>query len=207
MNKRQWLLLFCSNLLIAIVILSPFFPGPSSLSTITNTIYTLLQFASLFLILTIPVGLVITIYQIIKKEKMSLSFMLLWMLPATSFSFTLWGADAARNFSRKMAIQNASPIIQAIETYYQVHKKYPDQLSDLKPAFLKQVPSTGVMGIATYQYEKRDSSFAVIFTQNVLAGFNKEIVSYDPRHQYSADDSLNQVYPAGKDKWQYYILN
>ena len=207
MNKRQWLLLFCSNLLIAIVILSPFFPGPSSLSTITNTIYTLLQFASLFLILTIPVGLVITIYQIIKKEKMSLSFMLLWMLPATSFSFTLWGADAARNFSRKMVIQNASPIIQAIETYYQVHKKYPDQLSDLKPAFLKQVPSTGVMGIATYQYEKRDSSFAVIFTQNVLAGFNKEIVSYDPRHQYSADDSLNQVYPAGKDKWQYYILN
>ncbi|MDZ4072546.1 MAG: hypothetical protein U1C70_12030 [Sediminibacterium sp.] len=138
---------------------------------------------------------------------MSLSFMLLWMLPATSFSFTLWGADAARNFSRKIAIQNASPIIQAIETYYQTHKQYPDQLSDLKPAFLKQVPSTGVMGIATYQYEKRDSSFAVIFTQNVLAGFNKEIVSYDPRHQYSTDDSLNQVYPAGKDKWQYYILD
>jgi hypothetical protein len=77
----------------------------------------------------------------------------------------------------------------------------------LKPAFLNQMPSTGVMGISTYQYEKRDSSFAVIFTQNVLAGFNKEIVSYDPRHQYSADDSLNQVYPAGKDKWQYYILD
>ncbi|NWK65738.1 MAG: hypothetical protein HYI21_06905 [Sediminibacterium sp. Gen4] len=207
MNKHQWLLLFCINLLITIVILSPFLPGPGSLSTITNTIYTLLQFASLFLILIIPVGLVITINQIIKKEKMSLSFMLLWTLPATSFAVTLWGADAARNFSRKIAIQNASPIIQAIETYYQVHKKYPDRLSDLKPAFLNQMPSTGVMGISTYQYEKRDSSFAVIFTQNVLAGFNKEIVSYDPRHQYSADDSLNQVYPAGKDKWQYYILD
>lgn len=207
MSKKQWLQIFLINIVIALVILSPFLPGPSSLSGITNSIHTIAQFSGILLLIAIPIGVLATIRMRVRKQNISLLSLLSWIIPVTVFCVSIFGAYPARNFSRKMAIQNASPIIQAIETYYQVNKKYPDQLSDLKPAFLKQLPSTGVMGISTYQYEKRDSSFAVIFTQNVLAGFNKEIVSYDPRHQYSADDSLNQVYPAGKNKWQYYILD
>ena len=207
MFKKQLFQIFLINFVIVMVILSPFLPGPSSLSSITNTIHTIAQFSGIFLLIAIPIGVLVTIRERVRNQKISLFSLLLWIIPVTVFCVSIFGAYPARNFSRKIAIQNASSIIQAIETYYEVYKKYPDQLSDLKPAFLKQLPSTGVMGISTYQYEKRDSSFAVIFTQNVLAGFNKEIVSYDPRHQYSADDSLNQVYPAGKNKWQYYILD
>ncbi|MBL0884222.1 MAG: hypothetical protein IBJ16_12915, partial [Chitinophagaceae bacterium] len=205
MLKKQWIQILVINFIIAIFILSPFLPGPSSLSSITNTIHTLTQFSGIFLLIAIPIGVIATIRERVRKQKISLFLLLSWVIPTTLFLVSIYAANPARNFSRKIAIRNATPIIHAIESYYQVHKKYPDHLSDLKPVFLKQLPSTGVMGITTYQYEKRGSSFSVLFTQNVLAGFNKEIVSYDPGYQYFLDDSINQVYSASKHKWKYYI--
>lgn len=207
MPKKQWLQILLINLVIALIIVSPFLPGPSTLSSFTNTIYTIAQFSSMFLLIAIPMGVLATIRERTKKQKISLFFLLSWTVPVTVFCVSMFGAYPARNYSRKIAILNATAIIQAIEAYYQVHQKYPDQLSDASPQFLSKVPPTGIMGIANYQYEKRENSFAISFSQNVLMGFNKEIVSYDPKHKYSSDDKANQVYSTGKEKWSYYIAD
>lgn len=207
MAKKKWLQIFLIILFLTLIILSPFLPGPGSLSQITNTIYTIAQFTSILLIIAAPVGIIITVRTSIKKRKISKYLILSWIIPITTFCVSMYVAYPARNFSRKIAIDNADPIIRAIEAYYQVNKKYPEQLSELLPEFLPVIPHTGIMGIPTYAYEKRETSFAVIFYQNVILGFNKEIVSYDPRYQYSSDDQANQIYPAGKGKWQYYILD
>lgn len=207
MLRKQWIQIFLINLLITLMILSPFLPGPNSLGIITNTIYTIAQFTGILTIIATPVGIIITIRERMKKQKISLYLLLSWIVPAIIFFVSIYGSYPARNFSRKIAIDHADPIIKAIEAYYQVNKKYPEQLSELLPEFLPMIPHTGIMGIPTYAYEKRENSFAVIFYQNVILGFNKEIVSYDPRYQYSSDDQANQIYPAGKGKWQYYILD
>ncbi len=207
MSKKQWLQILLINLFIALIILSPFLPGPSTLRSFTNTIYTIAQFSSMLLLIAIPMGVLATIRQRVRKQKISLFSLLSWIIPVTIFCVSMFGAYPIRSFSRKITIRNATPIIQAIEAYYEVHQKYPDQLSDVSPQFLSKIPQTGIMGIANYEYEKRENSFTLSFSQNVLAGFNKEIVSYNPKYTYSSDDEANQVYTAGKEKWLYYIAD
>lgn len=207
MSRKQWIQIILINVFITLIILSPFLPGPNSFSKITNTIHTIAQLIGIVTIITIPVSIIITIRKGIRKQKISLYMLLSWIIPIIIFCVSIYGSYPARNFSRKIAIDHATPVIEAIEGYYQVHKKYPDQLSELVPGFLSKIPATGIMGISTYEYERRENSFAIIFSQNVILGFNKEIVSYDPRYHYSSDDEANQVFPAGNDKWQYYILD
>lgn len=154
MSKKKCLHILLINLVIALIILSPYLPGPSTFSSITNTIHSIAQFLGLFLLITIPMGVLATIRDSARKQKISLFSLLSWVIPVTVFCISMFGTYPARNYSRKVAIRNATPIIQAIEAYYQVHQKYPDQLSDVSHQFLSKIPETGIMGIPNYNMKK-----------------------------------------------------
>lgn len=63
------------------------------------------------------------------------------------------------------------------------------------------------MGISRYNYEKKDTSYNLTFTQNVMIGFNFEVVVYDPVKRHKAEGELTTLYDTDKDKWKYYIYD
>lgn len=63
------------------------------------------------------------------------------------------------------------------------------------------------MGISGYNYEKKEVNYILTFTQNVLLGFNFEVVMYDPTNNHQAKGELSTLYETGKDNWKYYIYD
>ena len=186
--------------------LSPFLPGPNSLSILTNLIYSLSQLGSIFGLLLIPFGLVWTYKQMKNRDK-NVFPILLWTVPLFTFIFSMWGAELAREISRPMAIKNADKLITAIETFQKKNGYYPDSINQLVPEHIKSIPKPGVMGISRYYYEKTKDNFNLTFYQNVIIGFNSEVVVYDPTDKHKAEGKLTTLYETGKEKWKYYIYD
>ena len=206
MNRRQWIIVIAINLLTIILVLSPFLPGPNSLSILTNLIYSLSQLGSIFGLLLIPFGLVWTYKQMKNRDK-NVFPILLWTVPLFTFIFSMWGAELAREISRPMAINNADKLITAIETFQKKNGYYPDSINQLVPEHIKSIPKPGVMGISRYYYEKTKDNFNLTFYQNVIIGFNSEVVVYDPTDKHKAEGKLTTLYETGKENWKYYIYD
>jgi hypothetical protein len=206
MTRKQWIIVIAINLLTIILVLSPFLPGPNSLSILTNLIYSLSQLGSIFGLLLIPFGLVWTYKQMKNRDK-NVFPILLWTVPLFTFIFSMWGAELAREISRPMAIKNADKLITAIETFQKKNGYYPDSINQLVPEHIKSIPKPGVMGISRYYYEKTKDNFNLTFYQNVIIGFNSEVVVYDPTDKHKAEGKLTTLYDTGKEKWKYYIYD
>lgn len=206
MTRRQWIIVIAINLLTIILVLSPFLPGPNSLSILTNLIYSLAQLGSIFGLLLIPFGLVWTYKQMKNRDK-NVFPILLWTVPLFTFIFSMWGAELAREISRPMAIKNADKLITAIETFQKKNGYYPDSINQLVPEHIKSIPKPGVMGISRYYYEKTEDNFNLTFYQNVIIGFNSEVVVYDPTDKHKAEGKLTTLYETGKENWKYYIYD
>ncbi len=206
MTRKQWIIVIAINLLTIILVLSPFLPGPNSLSILTNLIYSLSQLGSIFGLLLIPFGLVWTYKQMKNRDK-NVFPILLWTVPLFTFIFSMWGAVLAREISRPMAINNADKLITAIETFQKKNGYYPDSINQLVPEHIKSIPKPGVMGISRYYYEKTKDNFNLTFYQNVIIGFNSEVVVYDPTDKHKAEGKLTTLYDTGKEKWKYYIYD
>lgn len=119
----------------------------------------------------------------------------------------MWGAELAREISRPMAINNADKLITAIETFQKKNGYYPDSINQLVPEHIKSIPKPGVMGISRYYYEKTKDNFNLTFYQNVIIGFNSEVVVYDPTDKHKAEGKLTTLYETGKENWKYYIYD
>ncbi len=206
MTRKQWIIVIAINLLTIILVLSPFLPGPNSLSILTNLIYSLSQLGSIFGLLLIPFGLVWTYKQMKNRDK-NVFPILLWTVPLFTFIFSMWGAELAREISRPMAIKNADKLITAIETFQKKNGYYPDSINQLVPEHIKSIPKPGVMGISRYYYEKTEDNFNLTFYQNVIIGFNSEVVVYDPTDKHKAEGKLTTLYETGKENWKYYIYD
>lgn len=206
MTRKQWIIVIAINLLTIILVLSPFLPGPNSLSILTNLIYSLSQLGSIFGLLLIPFGLVWTYKQMKNRDK-NVFPILLWTVPLFTFIFSMWGAELAREISRPMAIKNADKLITAIETFQKKNGYYPDSINQLVPEHIKSIPKPGVMGISRYYYEKTKDNFNLTFYQNVIIGFNSEVVVYDPTDKHKAEGKLTTLYETGKENWKYYIYD
>jgi hypothetical protein len=206
MTKKQWKLIIGINLLTILLVLSPFLPGPSFLSIPTNIIFSLAQLGSIFGLLLIPIGLILTFNQTKKQDKKIIPI-LLWTIPILTFTFSMWGSGLAREISRTIAINNADKLITAIENFKKNNNHYPDDISKLKPEYIKSIPTPWVMGISGYNYEKKEDNFNLTFTQNVIMSFNFEVVVYDPTENHKAEGELTTLYETSKGKWKYYIYD
>jgi hypothetical protein len=128
-------------------------------------------------------------------------------VPIFAFTISIWGADFARDCSRNIAINNAEKLITAIENYKDINERYPYDIIQLKPDFIKRIPKPGIMGISGFNYKNDNNSYVLTFTQNVLINFNFEVVVYDPTGNHKAEGELQTLYTTGKDKWKYYIYD
>ena len=207
MIRRQWIIAISINLLTILLVLSPFLPGPSFLSKPTNIIFSLAQLGSLLGVLLVPIGLTWTFSRIKQGKNIKILSVLLWTVPVVSFIFSIGGSVLARDISRKIAINNASSLITAIEDYKDMHEEYPANISELKPTFIKEIPKPGVMGIGRYGYKKKNESYNLMFSQNVTIGLNSEIVVYDPEQNHKAEGELETLYDTGEKNWKYYIYD
>jgi hypothetical protein len=206
MTKKQWKIIIGINILTILLVLSPFLPGPSFFSGLTNIIFSLAQLGSFFGLLLIPIGLIRTFNQTKKQDK-KVTPILLWTVPVLIFIFSMWGSGLAREISRTIAINNADKLIIAIENYKRNNNHYPNDISNLRPEYLKSIPKPWIMGISGYNYEKKENNFNLTFTQNVIIGFNFEVVVYDPTENHKAEGELTTLYETGKDKWKYYVYD
>lgn len=154
MTRKQWKAIFVINLLTILLILSPFLPGPSLLSGPTNAIFSLAQLGSILGLLLIPVGLIWTFNQMKKQDKKALPT-LLWTVPVITFVISMWVSELTREMSRTIAINNADKLINAIENYRKSKNQYPADIFELKPEFIKSIPTPLIMGISGYNYEKK----------------------------------------------------
>lgn len=112
-----------------------------------------------------------------------------------------------RDLSRNIAIRQANKIVTAIEAYKKERNDYPKSLSDLHPKYLKSIPSSCIIGIPSYQFQNLDSTYHLTFEQNVLFGFNFEVVTYNPLDKHHADGELQELFETGYKHWRYYIFD
>jgi hypothetical protein len=208
-TRQQWKILIGINSLTVLLVLLPFLPGPSFLSVLTNPLFSGLQLLGLLGLLAAPIGIFWMLGQILKRkhEKFKIVSILIWTIPLILLTHSIWIADIVRDFSRNFAIKNAGNLITAIEAYKVDNNQYPNSLEDLSPNYLKRIPSPWIMGIPRYSYEKKDGNFNLAFSQNVIMGFNFEVVVYNPTEYHKAEGELTALYETGKDKWKYYIYD
>lgn len=123
-----------------------------------------------------------------------------WALPATMLASTIWLANQTRDISRNLAISNASTLIEDIENQFHEQGAYPEQLMTAQP-------SSRVIGIPAYHYRKTDKAYTLSFNQNVILGFNYEVVVYDPLGAHKTEGELTTLYDTGRANWKYYIYD
>ncbi|MBX2966428.1 MAG: hypothetical protein KF845_09800 [Cyclobacteriaceae bacterium] len=207
MARKEWKIVIGINLLIILLALSPFLPGPSLLSKPTNIVFNLIQQGSILGLLLIPIGIFWTIKQAVKNIDKKALPILLWTVPTLAFILSIWYSEPARNFSRTFAINNAGKLIEAIEKYKSLNKEYPKDITALTPTYLKSIPEPWVMGISGYDYKQKNDSYNLIFAQNVFMSFNFEVVIYNPTGEHEAEGESKTLYDAGRNNWKYYIYD
>ena len=160
----------------------PFFPEPRILFPFIHTFRVIQIFYLGFLILGLATILILVIVyiilrnQIIKRtiHSISKSCVLLVILIFNNFCT----AEFFRKYSRSRAITNVEKVIFSLNEYKAKNGEYPEELSDLKSDFLKEIPSSGSMEIDGFYYEKRFDSFSICFSQIEYPGFSEEICEY-----------------------------
>jgi hypothetical protein len=210
MNTRRSLVILSINLAAALLILSPFLPGPAN--GIVNMLFNLGQILGLLGLVIIPVGAIWVISDLRKKRndlthRVHPTAILLLTLPLTIFVTSIYISEMTRDFSRGYAIDRTTELVEGIEKFRQAKGHYPETLTTLSPEFISKIPSTGIMGIDQFQYEKRGDTYNLSFQQNVILGFNFEVVTFDPTDAHQAQGELADVYETGRTHWRYYIYD
>jgi hypothetical protein len=113
----------------------------------------------------------------------------LLILSAVSVIAGPWIMDLRMIGVRRM-IQNAEPLIRAVESYRASTGEYPRQLQDLVPAHINAIPHTDAVGYPDFEYARagQDSPFKAyeISVKTPAGGFTFDQLVYWPEHSYPA---------------------
>lgn len=183
-NRIEAAVVAGASALVFLAAMLPFLPGPAVRNDLVMTIYFLTAIGSLFAAIFIPVGCLFWILPAKQRRhhtRLTLLVIpkLMVFLPIVAFVTVFLLGDHVKDRTRDVAIAGARPLIAAIETYRGDTGRYPASVADLVPGYLEKVPESGILGIARYEYERRDDSYSLYFTQ-VFSGFSVEVVRYDP---------------------------
>jgi len=197
------------NLITFTLGLLPFLPGPDFMEFV-NGIYFFIQIGAIFGLIFIPIGFFKIIYPFFKKKlkrPLRLLPILYITIPLTLITTSFWISDYARDFSRNFAIIQAEPIIKGLEKYKIENNEYPKTINQITPKYLSKIPSDKIIGINGFQYWKEGESFKIEFSQNVILGFNFEIVQYSPIGNYNVEGELIELYDTKQPNWKYFIYD
>jgi len=213
MSSKQWKIIIGLNLLLATPTMLPFLPGPVFLYSPAQfffSIGTISGIPGLFIVASIFIIWIVRKFKTRKKEgskKTGLITVLLLTLFTIPFLTSIFLSRPLRNMSRKIAIARTDTMISAIEDYKRDKGIYPDKLEELKQEYLSKILSPLIIGIPEYGYENTGQSYRITFKQNVIMGFNFEIVAYDPTDRHKAIGEIQELYDCGIKHWKYYIYD
>ncbi|MGI9525543.1 MAG: hypothetical protein ACR2MS_00370 [Weeksellaceae bacterium] len=206
---KNWNKIIFLNLAVLLLGLLPFLPGPEFFF-FTFYLYSIIQIIALFGLVLVPIGLVLIGIQIFgkTKNKPKVSGAILTMtIPLTLFISVFWLSNYSREFSRHYAINQSEELIKAIEEYKLKNHEYPNTLEELTPNYIENIPDDGITGIKGFHYTKDTTSYKIEFYQNLIVGFNYEIVQYSPNLQHKSEGELSTLYDTKHPNWKYYVYD
>lgn len=185
-----------------------FLPGPDFLYEFSNLLFIIGQVVALIGIVTVlPIGTVLVVTNSSTQNKWYTLGVFLIIGQITVLISSIFVSRYFRDMSRNIAINNAQPIIVAIENFYSDKKIYPNTLQNITPNYLQNIPSDFIAGIKDYNYSKKENYFELSFTQNAILGFNWEVVIYNPIDKHESSGELVDLYPTNNEHWKYYIYD
>jgi hypothetical protein len=210
MKTKNWAILVLVNLGTGVLTISPFLPGPSN--RLVHFLFSSAQLLAVPAIVVFPIGLLWTIKELRRKRserdyQTFLKPLMTLTIPITVFLTSIYFSDVVRDFSRSFAMDRSGDLIQSIEAFKESRGTYPSSLADLTPEFINEIPSPGVMGIDGYHYKLSEGNYNISFGQNVLLGFNFEVVTFDPTDNHKAEGELSRLHDAGRKHWKYYVFD
>jgi hypothetical protein len=124
-------------------------------------------------------------------------------IPVIALLSKLLFMDPLAEVSRAKAIRHSEPLIAAIENFHAKEGRYPEALADLQPAYLPQLPSSNVMGVREFCYEKTADAYNLFFWQHL--GATEECVMYNKNDRHN----VKGHYASGEAgaHWRYYWLD
>ncbi|MTI20724.1 hypothetical protein E1176_06800 [Fulvivirga sp. RKSG066] len=196
------------NVLVLFLTQLIFIPGPSVLFRPANWIFNAAQLASIagiLLTLILIVWLLVERFAFKKsKQRILNSFgFLILTLCISTFLSTTYISSFTSDLSRNLAIREANLLIHKIEDYKLANGTYPHEIEELNT----EIPNPSPIGIKKFHYERTEQSYKLTFQQNVIMGFNFEVVTYDPNNQHTTRGEMPTLYDTPYQNWKYYIYD
>jgi hypothetical protein len=99
--------------------------------------------------------------------------------------------------------ERGQAIIDAVEAFYLDHGDYPECVEDFVPAYLKEMPKTGLAGYPDFKYRKGDDTIPyVVSVDTPRGGLNWDEFLYWPTGNYEKQYWGGWIEPVGK--WVYF---
>jgi len=107
-------------------------------------------------------------------------------VPAVMLAAWIAFADIAIDFARSRSIENARPLIEAIESYHIENARYPESLLSQWEDY-----DAGIIGVERYYYEPNGSAYNLYFEQFSPYAGSREFVMYNKfgEHKFSAHNA------------------
>jgi hypothetical protein len=169
-----------------------------------NTSFDLWPLIIIFLL----VGFIIYHIQKLKKKtdyKFNPAPLFIILLPAAAMLSSQFAVQKAAMYTRERAIIKTEPVIAALERYKNENTGYPEKLDDLVGIYISEIPAFGIMGMKTYQYEKRGGTYQLSFEQNYHWYATEVVVYLKNGHEITKANYEN--YPTKNADWRYYLAD
>jgi len=149
---------------------------------------------SLVLLLGAPIGVVLLLTSLFRRQRREATLLLGFVLILSSLG-GYWagikGPYLVRELSMKRAAKRGQAIVDAIEAYRLVHRTYPDSLAHLQPKYIAQIPHTGICGYPAFEYSKIEKTGEFYYTggyeikiDTSLGALNWDVFVYWPSKNY-----------------------
>jgi len=202
MNRRHIKLSLIVFIVWLVLINLPFLPGPNFLNAPAQILFTIGQLLGLLGLICVPAGIIWIVISITKKSNRiwPLIFSVIFLAPLVSLIFL---TNILQHFSREVAIRNGNKLVTQLENFRLRNGYYPGSIynSDFK------IPHSWIIGIEGYRYVGKVDNFEISFFQNVLLGFNFEIVTYNKRGEQEAQGEAKELFPTSDKNWKYEIYD
>ena len=127
------------------------------------------------------------------------------LIPVVALLTSKFAVEKAAAFTREKAIVNTEPLIAAIEKYKTENGEYPENLESLKGKYIQEIPKPTIMGMRAYQYEKRSSSFQLIF-ERFWHWNATEVVVYNTSGRQGIKGNYEN-HTTNHTNWWYYLAD
>lgn len=136
-----------------------FYPVNGALCHMITMIEFMFPFFMMFnVILIVPVWLVIAIISLFHKKLNKIVYYMaaLWIFCLCGIFIGFCGDLFFRPFAMRKTATQMTPLISALNEYRIRHNHYPDDVSELVPSFIQELPGTEMCSYPDIDYEKRD---------------------------------------------------